>query len=194
MYAELTSRSVSSELVSTRPSHAFNVTLCTPCTVSHKLRHKRNLRAARARRRTAQTRDPEPPDAPAFPAPTGRAARAHERHSRTRHTGPILITVLHGTVGEVTKYQTRFAHPFSFFRDLVFAGRLRAWVALIFISRVLGAITWLPAQRRSRHRQTSARRCPSCRGLCSLAPPARARFYSATLWRHVKPSEAASYT
>ena len=50
-------------------------------------------------------------------------ARAHERHSRTRHTGPILITVLHGTVGEVTKYQTRFAHPFSFFRDLVyFAG------------------------------------------------------------------------
>ena len=121
MYAELTSRSVSSELVSTRPSHAFNVTLCTPCTVSHKLRHKRNLRAARARRRTAQTRDPEPPDAPAFPAPTGRAARAHERHSRTRHTGPILITVLHGTVGEVTKYQTRFAHPFSFFRDLEFS-------------------------------------------------------------------------
>ena len=44
MYAELTSRSVSSELVSTRPSHAFNVTLCTPCTVSHKLRHKRPTR------------------------------------------------------------------------------------------------------------------------------------------------------
>jgi len=66
-----------------------------------------------------------------------------------------------------------------FFRSGVSRGLLGRPLLL----SVLGAITWLPAQGRSRHLQTSARCSPELPGAISVAPCCPCTVL-ARLWRH----------
>jgi len=114
-------------------------------------------------------------------------------HSATNGHG--FLSHAHGTP---TYHLTEKLTPnpaLSFVRvrvEMLPASRARLCYVRNRLIRVLGAITWLPAQGRSRHLQTSARRCPSCRGQ-SVLRHLPVHGSSATLGA-IKPSEAAPYT